>query len=334
MNDLAPTPAEATCILRAMRSVATLSGRSVPLPIERELLRAVQQHLLRSDLDVDALPTIAPAELRASLRNPDQRTWLIRCAILVPYVSLEVDQAKIATVDFFAMQLGISPEMLRDLHGQRRAQLERVALDQARRGVRIYLTVRTSAQLRGIVDTVARKSGDAELAARYRTLAMLPAGTLGGALFDFYRSRGIALPGEEHGLDERLVPHDLLHVIGGYSGDLADETALVGFAAGLARLPMGRQLLLEALTEMSCVAQLVGALAPGAPRPRLDVAALTSAYDRGVAASSELVRGWDWWADAHSDLAGVRERFAVHLPRRVRSLPAPAAARAKQPRAA
>jgi hypothetical protein len=30
----------------------------------------------------------------------------------------------------------------------------------------------------------------------------------------------------------------------------------------------------------------------------------------------------------------VRERFAVRLPRRVQSLPAPAAARAKQPRAA
>src|SRR4029077_19218158 len=136
-----------------------------------------------------------------------------------------IEKAKIAIVYVFAMQLGVSPEVLRDLHQQRRAQLERVALDQARRGVRIYWTVRTSSQLRGIVDTVRRQRTDDELAARYRALATLPSSSVGRALIDFYRSRGIALPGEERGLDERLVPHDLLHVVGGFAGDLADETA-------------------------------------------------------------------------------------------------------------
>jgi hypothetical protein len=333
VNDCPQNPVEAECALRAMRSVATLQGRSVPLPIERELLLAVQKHVLGGTLDVDTLPAIAPGEVRAALRDPDQRAAVIRCAVLVPYVSLEVDQAKIATVDAFAMQLGIAPEVLRDLHQQRRTQLERAALDQARRGVRIYLTVRTSSLLRGIVDMLRRQRGDAELAGRYRALAALPSSSLGRALVDFYRSRGIALPGERRGLDERLVPHDLLHVVGGFAGDLADETALVGFAAGLARMPVGPQLLLEALAAMLTIGQLSGALAPGAPRPSLDAAALLAAYDRGVATSSDRLRAWSWWGDARTDLAEVRARFGVRVLRPVQPLPA-TAARAKQPRAA
>lgn len=317
-----------------MRSVATLSGRSIPVPVERELLRLVQQHVLRSDLDLDALPAVAPGELRAALRDPDQRAWVVRCATLVPYVSLEADQAKIAAVDAFAMQLGTAPEALHDLHRKRRVQLERIVLDQARRGVRIYLTVRTSAQLRGIAEALHRQRPDPVLAARFHALDALPAASLGGTLRDLYRSRGMALPGEPGCLDDRLVEHDLLHVLGGFGADLADETALVGFAAGVAHLPMGRQLLLDAIVESCCIAQLAGALEPGAPRPSLDVAALAGAYDRGVAVRGDRLRGWDWWSDAGTDLAALRERFAVRVPGRAQPVPAAAAARAKEPRAA
>jgi hypothetical protein len=334
LNEPRPISVQPALILRAMRSVATLSGRSIPVPVERELLRLVQQHVLRSDLDLDTLPAIAPGELRAALPDPDQRAWVVRCATLVPYVSLEVDQAKIAAVDAFAMQLGTVPEVLDDLHRRRRVQLERVVLDQARRGVRIYLTVRTSAQLRGVVEALHRQHPDPALAARFRELDALPLTSLGGALRDFYRSRGMALPGEPGCLDERLLEHDLLHVLGGFGADLADETALVGFAAGVARLPMGRQILLDAIVECCCIAQLVGMLAPGASRPALDVAAIAAAHDRGVVVRSDRLRTWDWWGDVRTELATLRERFAIRVPGRVQPLPATAPARAKEPRAA
>jgi len=338
LNDFSLTPAEAECALRAMHSVATVSGLTIPLPIERELLLSVRGHVLRSAVDVDALSVISPAELRAVLRDPDQRGRVVRCVVLVPYVSLEVDAAKIATVDAFAMQLGTSPEVLRDLHLRREAQLERVALDQARRGAHIYLTVRTSARLRGIVDALRRQRRDDALAARYQALAGLAPGTLGRALFDFHRGNGFPLPGEVGALAEVLVSHDLLRVLGGFSTDPASETALVGFAAGLARLPMGRQLVLDALVEMHASAQLAGALASTTGRPRFEPAALTAAYDRGVVASAALVRGWNWWSDAAEDVGVLRARYGLRVPRPGRPASSPAvpaaAVRAKQPEAA
>ena len=314
MSELSPTFPEAEYVLRAMYSVATSNGRRVPLPIERELLLAVQRTVLRASVDVDALAVVSPAELRARVHDPDRRAWLVRCAILVPYVSLEVDAAKVTALDALAMQLGIDPEYLRELHAQRAAQAARVARDHARRGAPLYLTMHTSHALRALVAALRRHRGDAGLAARYRALAGLPAGSLGRALFDFHRAHRLPLPGEPGGLDDALVGRDLIRLLGGIAFDDEGEQQLIGFVAGLARLPMGRQLVLEAVAETCAAAHLAGTLARGA-RPRLDLGALGTAYDRGVAASAELAREWPWWSVLGEDLAALRLRYGIRVPR-------------------
>lgn len=335
MNDSQRNPAEADCVLRTMQSVANLNGRRVPLPIERELIRAVQRHVVGGTADVDRLPYVTPLELRERLRDPDQRAWLVRCAILVPYVSGEIEAAKVAAVDAVAMQLGTAPEVLRELHRLREQQVERVALAQGRRGSRIYLTVRTSARTRALVDLLQYRSGDRAMAERYRALGELPQRSLGRALFDFHRARGLALPGELRAADEALVARDVLHVLGGFATDPLAETALVGFVAGLERRPMGRHLVLEALAELHTVLHLSGAIASDDERPEVDLETLTAAYDRGVAADASVLRTWDWWADAASDLRAVRERLGVIVPAPARPLPVAVPAEpAKEPRAA
>jgi len=315
-----------------MHAVATSNGRRVPLPIERELLLAVQQTLLGSRLDVDALVPVSPAELRARVNDPDARTWLVRCAILVPYVSLEVDAAKVTALDALAMQLGIAPELLRELHARRLAQATRVARDQARRGARLYPTVHASSALHALCASLRAYRGDAALAARWRSLAALPQGSLGRALLDFHRTHHLPLPGEPGELDESLVERDLLRLLGGFSFDDAGEQGLTGFVAGLARLPMGRTLLLDAVAESCAATHLSGALARGV-QPRLDVALLGAAYDRGVAASAALGREWSWWSVLGEDVGALRLRYGVRVARPTR--PAAAAERPlSAPRAA
>ena len=236
------------------------------------------------------------------------------------------------------MQLGIAPEVLRELHAQRADALRRIALDQARRGVRLYLTVRTAAPLRGIAEALRRHRGEDALAARYRTLAGLPSGSLGRMLFTEYRASGYPLPGEVGGLDESLVPRDLLRILGGFASDETGDDALQGFLAGLARLPLGRRVVLDTIAERCAAMHLAGTLAAGGMTQHLDPATFGAAYDRGVAASAELVRGWAWWGMMASDVGALRLRYGIRVARTVR-VPAPAAgtnvpARAKSPRAA
>ncbi len=264
MNDRAAALPGAEWVLRAMYGVATSMGRRIPLPIERELILALDRSLLHSSVDVDALELASARELRDAIADPDRRALVVRCAILVPYVSVEVDQTKVASLDGLALQLGIAPGLLRDLHAHRAAFAARVARDQARRGARLFLTVQTTQPLRGIVDALARQRGDAALAARYRSLADRTAGSLGRALFDLHRRNGIALPGERGCLDESLVQRDLLRILAGCAFDDAGEQQLVGFIAGVERRTMGSALLLDALAEIATDAHLNGALAPPA----------------------------------------------------------------------
>jgi hypothetical protein len=317
MNDQAAALPGAEWVLRAMYGVATSMGRRIPLPIERELMIGVERTLLRSTIDVDALELASPGDVRDAIRDPDRRAFLVRCAILVPYVSLEVDQTKISSLDGLALQLGIAPGLLRDLHADRVAQAARIARDQARRGARLLLTVQTTQPLRGIVDALARQRGDAALAARYRSLESAAPGSLGRALFELHRRNGVALPGERGCLDESMVQRDLLRILAGSDFDDAGEQQLIGFVAGIERRTMGSALLLDALAEIATVAQLDGALSRGA-RPRLDRALFEAAFDAGVNARVALARDWPWWRDIGMDVNELRLRYGVRPPKIVR----------------
>jgi hypothetical protein len=329
LNVPALAPPDSKLVLRAMHAVATSSGRRIPLPIERELLLAVQRTVLGSRFDVDALAPIQPRELRAALRDPDQRAWLVRCAVLVPYVSLEADPAKVAAADAIAMQLGTPPLLLHDLHTTCAALAMRVARDHARRGARLFLTVHASQPLRGIADALAQHRGDAALAARYRSLAALPPSSLGRSLFELYRRDGMVLPGERGALDDSLVARDLLRVLGGFALDGRGEQETIGFVAGVARLALGRALRLDAVAEVCMAAQLAGTLT-GATPPRLDLAAFDAAYDRGVVASAELGHDWPWWSVIGEDLTALRLRYGIRVVRPVPAVAVTAAATASR----
>ncbi|MEW6272280.1 MAG: hypothetical protein AB1689_23605 [Thermodesulfobacteriota bacterium] len=315
MNDLPCLPFEAESVLRTMLSVAGVGGHRVPLPVERELVLSVQHHVLRTALDVDSLEDARPCEVSDAVRDPERRARLVRCAIVVPYVSLEVELAKVAVADGFAMQLGVASTTLRELHRTREAALRRVLLDHARRGERVFLTVHTSAQVRGLVDALRRDPGDDALAAHYRGLRALPVGTLGRALFEFLRARGLPLPGEPGTVDETLVRYDLLRVLGGYELDAAGDLALAGVAAGT---PRGHEAALEVLADAHAGAQLRGVAQAGPSDGTLDLSGALAAYERGVAARAALEPSWDFWSLAREDVDELRRRLGFAAQARVR----------------
>jgi hypothetical protein len=294
-----------------MLSVATVGGHRVPLPVERDLLLSVQRHVLRSSIDVDALTSARPRELREALRAPERRARLVRFALLVPYVSLEAELSKVAVVDAFAVQLGVAPQTLRRLHRAREAELRRVILDHARRGARIFLTTHTSAQVRSLVDALRRRLPDDALAARYRELRALPIGTLGRALYEFHRARGFPLPGEPGAFDETLVRFDVLRVLAGYDVGDAGDLALAAFIAGASGTPSGYELMLEVLADVHARAQLRAVPATAVRAARMDLGAMPAAYERGAALASALGTAWDPWPLLGEDLVALRARCGL-----------------------
>lgn len=311
MHDLRVLPSEAESILRGMTAIATQGGHRVPLPVERDLILAAQRHLLPSPVDVDGLAPITPAELCESLPGEAERLRAVRFMALVPYVSLEIDPGKRAAVDAFAIQLAVDPAQLRALHRRREAETRQVALDAIRRGWPLPLTVRTSALLRGIVDAQRRQPPDEALAERYRALRLLPQGTLGRALYELHHVHGWLLPGEVGGLDETLLPSDLRCILAGLGPGLAARPLAVGFAAGLSRLPLGYEVVLEAIFALHAAARLAAAGERTEGAPQIDLAALGDAHARGLAARIEPALADDWWQLAAEDVAALRARYGI-----------------------
>ncbi|HEY8516018.1 MAG TPA: hypothetical protein VIS07_10940 [Candidatus Binatia bacterium] len=314
MSDLSWRPSEAEAVLRTMLSVAGVGGHRVPLPIERELVLAVQRHLLGTTLDVDALAPSPPSDLHEIVRDPLRLDRLVRCALLVPYVSLEAEVTKIAVVDALGIRLGIGAGVLRDLHRAREAHLRRVVLDHVRRGERLVLTVHSSPQVRALADGLRREPCDDALVARWRELRMLPVGTLGRTLHDLFRTRGLALPDEGGACDEALVRHDVLRVLGGYDLDPAGDLALAGFASGVAGVPRGDQTVLELLAEAHAGAQLRADPGSALACTGGGLEAALLAYERGVTVRAALGADWDPWSLASEDLGALRERCGLAEP--------------------
>jgi hypothetical protein len=76
---------------------------------------------------------------------------------------------------------------------------------------------------------------DDDVGARMQALGDLPAGSLGRALFDFYRRNGFPFVPDDDPEQGSLVPHDLTHVLAGYGTTAEAEIALQAFMVGAAR---------------------------------------------------------------------------------------------------
>jgi hypothetical protein len=310
------TPAQAQAFLRAMKSVATQGGASPLLPLDRELLGAVQTHVLRTPFSIEALEPIDPRSLARTVGEPAQRQQLVRFAILVPYAAMDVSPAKVGFVDRFAAALGVPADTVTDLHRMRDHRLRRLVFDHLRRSATELLAERSlTGRVKYFVEMVRQYRGEPLLAARYQRLAELPRGTLGRSFHDFYRERHFPLPGERGSFTESLVAHDMAHVLGGFDTDLAGEVEACGLEAGMLQRTGGYELLLDAILDFHCALGFPGVTATGCTR--FDPEAAFAAYGRGVASNTNLFFDWDWWSVIDEPVAELRERYEIGAARGV-----------------
>lgn len=310
-----PTPEQALLGLRAMKTVVTANG---PLDSTRSgLIGAVQKHVLNTQFDFEALPTIEPSRLASELTESSIRDQLARALCLHVMIPDSPARAELELAERFVRALGGASDALERMRSGYEHSMILLRFDAVRTS---FMGDSTRRKLKdegvmGLFANIGEILGVHEnpaIAARYRALAELPEGSLGRALHAFYTERAFKFPGEHGGAPESIISHDLTHVLTGNSTDLQSEACVTAFQAGYRREGPFAGLLFVLLNMEKGIKMT--RLAPGAVHmfgePGM-AERIVRAWKRGTEVTLDLVREWDYWKDMPLPLDEVRRRYEV-----------------------
>lgn len=312
MQLLKPPPELVPFGLRAMKTIATADGTFSD--VERNLL-ATAQSVFGTDVDVDALSTITPAELAAHLTDPAMRRQIVRGMIIVSLMDGEASPAETVLVEAFAEALGIESVDLTALRRLSDRQFLRARFDIARRFFAREKGIEYAKEkgLGWVVRSLSVMAGlreDAGIAARYRALESCPSGSLGRGYFDFVRANGYSFPGEKGSPPEMIALHDLTHVLSGYGTDPEGELQVLAFHAGCRREEKDPfSFLMFGIAEFH-LGLAMSPVATGSTG-KLDPVKMFRALERGSACAIDPTEGWDPWPVMNESLESLRERYRI-----------------------
>ncbi len=318
MNLLTPPPEVALAGLRAMRMVAAQGPHGFGAAA-RNLINAAQKHVLKVDVDLDALEPISATELAASFPPGPLRPQFAQAMLMMSVADGEPTPAQMALVHEFAAALGVDQPAIEVVRRLADHQMLLFRLDFMRRSHIADMmkdTFRHHGGLPGIVRSVLGLRGfveDEELAARYEALGRLPAGTLGRVFHAHYRDSGFAFPGEKGGFPEGAVYHDFAHVLGGYAPTPEEETLVGGFTAGFHKR---KPLFVILFTFLNFGAGVNMTLAE---QPHVEAVLATPgladrffrAHERGAAMNTDLSDNWDFWPLVGLPIGEARARLGI-----------------------
>ena len=306
------TEREAAAAFGAVRTVVEAQGD--PGPRGARLLEVAASAL---DLGPDwhALAPASAAEVAAAFPGATARRALVDALVIPAAIEGEVTVAGAALVRSFARSLGVKSHWVTLLVAMSRRNVFAITRQLARRSPdarRLFARTWAEEGLLGIGRALLFVLGvyrDAPLAARFRALGALPEGTFGRQFFDHIVSRGLTFPGERDGLPERMLHHDLMHVVNGYGTDPAGECELAGFYAGFSRGDSFTFILIVLTTFHLGLPVSPAAVQPA--RGAFDAARVLSAFLRGRRLAVDVMGAWDYWALMPLSHEVVREKLGI-----------------------
>lgn len=317
MRLLHPDPAAALLGLRAMKTMASVSGWIGP--VQRAVMAAAQKVILRLDTDIDMLPSIAPDELAAGFQDPDLRRQFVNGMLVVALADGVPSRETVAKVEAFAGALDVKTPELTDLRRLAEQHMLVFKLDFLRRSqvadiMKDQLEQKGPLSLAKSVLTMRGFMEDPALAARYRAWEKLPEDTLGHSLIAFYRKNGFSLPGERKGFPEAGLYHDLCHVLGDYGTDPEGEVQVAAFTAGFKQTRPFYVVLFAVLIFSTGVNMrpsnedftTTGVLGKPGMAERM-----FAAIERGARVNLDLSDKWDYWAYAGLPVEEVRRQLNI-----------------------
>ena len=298
--------------LRALRGVVASNGRVTPA--ERRFLEVVAE-LHATTTNVDALTSIAPAEVARVITEPHTRKRVVQLAMIASMVEGEVTAAGAASVKALARALDVDEaglKVLEEIVGNHRllTRFDMMRRLMGRIGRRAYEDD-GFAGVRKIIAGFAGVGEDPEIAWKYKSLGLLPAGTLGRVFWEHCTSRKFSFPGEKGAIPERLVFHDFGHVLAGYDTNPEGEIQQGAFQAGFIRED-GFAFLMFVVIQFHLGVKITPVAE--AETGLFDVAKVLRAAQRGAACKVDLSDRWNPFDVVRLPLEEVRQRYAIPPP--------------------
>jgi len=320
MDVLEPGPELAPCGLRAVTMVARAATSGLAAP-QRAMLDAAQRMVLKTDLDVDTLAPIAPAELAGRFTDPALARQLVRGMVAMSLADGPPSRQQIALIDDFATALGVAEpavKVVRNLMAKRmlRFRIGFFRRSHLRRYIRntYHLMGGVLPMIKGLLIARGLIREDTEMAARFHALKDLPEGTLGHAFYHHYTGNGFTFPGEKSGFPIGALFHDFAHVIAGYDTSPEGEMKAAAFQAGFTQDENDFFTALFAILIHTSGINMAPFEMP-VLRGRIGQGELAAdvlrALQRGAAMKIDLGDGWNFWEDVARPLDVVREQLGV-----------------------
>lgn len=282
---------------------------------ERSTIEAIRDHLAHQpQIDLDTLTPLTPEALAQQLSDPIWRERILRGMTVVALMDGQLNEERLAYLRRAAAALGVGEAVVNTYANLVHERMGLVRLDMARRGflagaVRDFLgRGRLEAAMQ--LARYALKQNDPALAARYRALGTLPAGTLGHAYIQFINTNGFSVPGEPGGPPPPIARHDCMHVLGGYGTTAAEEGGVAGLQAGMSHTSDPFFSILLVLAEFQ-LGRSVVPIETGDHQQDLDPDVLFQGLERGLQMNHNLIGDWDLFADAAAPVEELRQRYGI-----------------------
>ena len=298
---------------------------SIALGAMRSVVRNLslrQQHYLETLARLHGSPLrarqikAAPLQLvAATIRDAHARKRLVQLAIVLIMVDGHVLREPAADVTELARVLEVEEPAIATLPKlvARRALATRVSVMRRILGKFLGEAWRDErwAGVRQVLFGFLGIGRDRATAQRFNRLAHFPAGSLGRALSDYCAANKFGLPGNPGAIPERVLFHDIGHLLSGYGTDPAGEIQQAAFQAGFVRKD-GFAFLFFGIIQFHLGIKITPVAAPEVGY--FDIERVMTALARGAACKVDLSDRWNFWAVADRQLDQVRAQLRVTPP--------------------
>ncbi len=229
-----PEPDEVAAVARGVASAAAPSSGLTEF--QRILIESVFRAMTGHPVDLSSFTPMTAAEFATLMARRDLafRSRMVQ-AMLTPALVLHPLPEEVADrVAAFARELGVDDAMVGIAREFSHGAIGLAAFDFERNGYTAEwapedaAALHTSAALSSAWDVAVK---DPELAARWSSLAHLPAGTLGRRVWEMYQARGFVFPGLPGSAPPLLAQHDWVHVLADYGTTVEAELEVFAFIA-------------------------------------------------------------------------------------------------------
>ncbi|MEM9036076.1 MAG: hypothetical protein AAGD18_15875 [Actinomycetota bacterium] len=323
--DLAPPDAEEVqATARGVMSAISPEGGASEL--QQLLMAAAFESMTGHAPETAGLAPIEPEQFAVGMarRNEAFRTRILQTMILGALVLRPLGEEVAQRVEAFARALSVDDGMLTVARNFAAGHLGLAAVDFDRNGYTADWGPERTASLHtsaGLDDAWGLAADDPELAARWAALQELPAGTLGRGIWEFYRARGFAFPGDPGSAPPLLAQHDWVHVLADYGTRVESELEVFAFIARANDDPRGFSLLamVVSLFETGYLAAgaglfeaFPGQLSADGMAIRVADALRRGAMSHGLGGEPDVdFMAFDWFSVADRPVEELRERFAI-----------------------